>query len=221
MEIPTRPRPRILARILEREEPAKIKVGAIILAAGAASRMKGHHKLLAEFDGVPLVRRSVQMVLISGFDHQVIVTGHREKDILAALSQIAIKTVHNEAFATGMASSLRVGLAALADRVDGVMVVLADMPGLAPAHLSAMIAAFKTSGGKAIIRAVVDGKRGNPVILPRATFGAIERLQGDIGARPIIEKSGLEIIDIDIGEAAHIDVDTPEAIIAAGGVLKD
>jgi molybdenum cofactor cytidylyltransferase len=46
-------------------------------------------------------------------------------------------------------------------------------------------------------------------------------LEGDIGARAIIESSGLPVVDVDIGPAAHIDVDTPEAVIAAGGVLKE
>jgi molybdenum cofactor cytidylyltransferase len=57
------------------------------------------------------------------------------------------------------------------------------------------------------------------VILPRSTFDAIAKLDGDIGARPIIEKSGLPVIDVDIGAAAHLDTDTPEEIAAAGGVL--
>jgi molybdenum cofactor cytidylyltransferase len=68
---------------------------------------------------------------------------------------------------------------------------------------------------------VSGGKRGNPVILPRATFEAIMRLEGDIGARPIVEESGLPVIDVEIGAAAHLDTDTPEAILAAGGVLID
>ena len=46
------------------------------------------------------------------------------------------------------------------------------------------------------------------------------RLEGDVGARHIIETSGLPVIDIDIGDAAHLDVDTPEAVLAAGGVLR-
>ena len=57
------------------------------------------------------------------------------------------------------------------------------------------------------------------MILPSSTFDAITRLTVDIGARPIVERSGLAVIDVDIGEAAHIDTDTPEEIVAAGGVL--
>lgn len=218
MEIPTRPRP----RALKGDTETGLRIGVVILAAGQATRMgvSGHHKLLAEFDGEALVRRSARTVLASSADEKVVVTGHRADDIKSALSGLPIETVDNPDYASGMASSIRVGLGHFADRIDGLMVVLADMPAVATADLDAMMAAFRAHEGKAIIRAVAGGKRGNPVILPAATFDAILKLEGDIGARPIIEKSGLETVDIDIGAAAHLDVDTPEAIIAAGGILK-
>ena len=94
------------------------------------------------------------------------------------------------------------------------------MRGVTADDLTTLAEAFRAAQGQAIVRAVSNGKRGNPVILPRATYSAILKLQGDIGARHIIETSGLAVIDIEIGAAAHLDVDTPEAVIAAGGILK-
>jgi molybdenum cofactor cytidylyltransferase len=47
------------------------------------------------------------------------------------------------------------------------------------------------------------------------------RLEGDIGARHIVETTGLPVVDVDIGDSAHLDVDTPEAVIEAGGILKE
>lgn len=217
MEIPTRPLPR-----LGKTAPSgRLHVAAAVLAAGSASRMagSGHHKLLAQFDGVPLVRRSVQTVLGAQVDRSVVVTGHRAEDVGAVLAGLDTEIVINPDFATGMASSLRTGLATVRDGADGLLVVLADMPGIRTAHLDAMIAAFRRENGKAIVRAVSAGKRGNPVILPASTFDAIAKLTGDIGARPIIERSGLEVVDVDIGDAAHIDTDTPEEVVAAGGIL--
>jgi molybdenum cofactor cytidylyltransferase len=217
MEIPTRPRP----RLAEEKGQRQLHVASVILAAGQASRMasSGKHKLLAEFDGIPLVRKSVETVLASECDSAVLVTGYRADDILTVVSGLDCPTVHNPDFATGMASSLRAGLAAVRDRADGLLVMLADMPGITPSDLDRLIAAFRAEEGRAIVRAVSGGKRGNPVILPQSTFDAISKLDGDIGARPIIEKSGLPIIDVDIGAGAHLDTDTPEEIAAAGGVL--
>lgn len=218
MEIPTRPLPRLGKAGVS----AELRVAAVILAAGSASRMaaSGHHKLLALFDGVPLVRRSVETVLASRSDRTVVVTGYRAEDIEKALAGLDPEIVINADFATGMASSLKAGLAAVRQGSDGLLVVLADMPGIRSEHLDAMIAAFRHEQGRAIVRAVSDGKRGNPVILPASTFDAVSKLTGDIGARPIIERSGLAVVDVDIGGAAHIDTDTPEEIIAAGGVLS-
>jgi molybdenum cofactor cytidylyltransferase len=71
-----------------------------------------------------------------------------------------------------------------------------------------------------LVRAVSQGKPDNPVILPRALYGAVMRLEGDVGARHIIEKSGLPMVDIELGAAAGLDVDTQEGVIAEGGIIK-
>ncbi|EJK81926.1 NTP transferase domain-containing protein [Rhizobium sp. AP16] len=219
MEIQSRPRPRDIP--VKPEVP--ISVAVVLLAAGKASRMGegGPHKLLAEFDGMPLVRRSALTALSSGAASVAAVTGHRREEIEEALTGLAVEQVYNPDYASGMASSLVVGIGApAAQRSDGVLVMLADMPGITSDDLKVLIAAFRQANGQAIVRAVSHGKRGNPVILPRAVYDAVMRLEGDVGARHIIETSGLAVVDVDIGDAAHLDVDTPEAVLAAGGILK-
>jgi Uncharacterized MobA-related protein len=62
--------------------------------------------------------------------------------------------------------------------------------------------------------------RGNPVILPHGLVPDLMKLEGDAGARGLIETSGYPIIDVDIGAAARLDVDTPDAVRAAGGVTE-
>ncbi|MCF3639031.1 molybdopterin-binding/glycosyltransferase family 2 protein [Rhizobium sp. TRM95111] len=218
-EIPSRPRPRA-----QEERPARAAaVAIVVLAAGRARRMgpDGHHKLLAEFDGVPLVRRSVETALGARCGRVVVVTGHRADELEARLAGLDAAIARNPDHALGMASSLKVGLAAAGRDCDGVLVMLADMPNVSAGDLQRMTAAFRAAGGHAVVRAVSGGKRGNPVILPRATFAAVDRLEGDVGARHIIETSGLDVVDVEIGAGAHIDVDTPEAVVAAGGVLRE
>nr|WP_325265143.1 molybdopterin-binding/glycosyltransferase family 2 protein [uncultured Rhizobium sp.] len=220
MEIPTRPAPRDRS---ESKDDVSLSVAAVLLAAGQARRMgeSGLHKLLAEFDGVPLVRRSAKMLLASKATPVVVVTGHRQQDIAAELSSLDVRLQDNPSHEAGMASSLIAGFTRPdVAAADGVLVMLADMPGVTVSHIDALLGAFGDAGGEAIVRAVSNGKRGNPVILPRATYDAVRNLQGDVGARAIIETSGLPVIDVDIGPAAHLDVDTPEAVMAAGGVLR-
>jgi molybdenum cofactor cytidylyltransferase len=216
-EIPMRPQPREAA-----VRPRAGPVAIVVLAAGRASRMgpEGKHKLLAEFDGVPLIRRSVETALAAA-DKVVVVTGYRETEIRAALAGLPVTFASNPDYASGMASSLVAGLSALEETTGGMLVMLADMPGIMSRHLSKLIAAFDAEAGQAVVRAVAEGQRGNPVILPRETFGAVRQLVGDVGARHIVESSGLPVVDVELGGAARIDLDTPEAIVAAGGILKE
>ncbi|MCV3764303.1 molybdopterin-binding/glycosyltransferase family 2 protein [Rhizobium sp. TRM95796] len=215
MEIPTRPRPR-----LGEARPEGLQIETVILAAGQGRRMgpEGRHKLLALFDGEPLVRRTARVAKEAGYATPLLVTGHRAAEIEAAVDGLGCRAVFNPAYEDGMASSLRAGLAAAAD-ADGLLVLLADMPAVTAEDIACLTRAFVAAGGNSIVRAVSNGKRGNPVILPKSVFPAVMRLEGDIGARPVIEKSGLPVLDVEIGLAAHLDTDTPDAVIAAGGVL--
>ncbi len=220
MEIQSRPRPRDIAV----KPAAQISVAIVLLAAGKASRMGegGPHKLLAEFDGIPLVRRSAATALASGA--AAVVASHRPSPPRRSSKHLPICRSSGCTIRTmrpAWASSLVAGVGAPAtQRADGVLVMLADMPGVTSDDLKALIAAFRKANGQAIVRAVSRGKRGNPVILPRTVFDAVMRLEGDVGARHIIETAGLPVVDLDIGDAAHLDVDTPEAVLAAGGILK-
>jgi molybdenum cofactor cytidylyltransferase len=214
MEIPTRPQPR------EPAEPAKrAKVYAIVLAAGRSSRMGGPNKLLAGFGGKKLVRLVTERVLKSRADGVVVVTGHQAERVREALAGTNIHFADNPDYASGLAGSLKAGIRALPADADGAMVVLGDMPGVDTADFDALITAFARASGHAIIRATHAGKRGNPVILPHSVFPAVESLEGDVGARHLVEAGGVEVVDVEIGEGASIDVDTPDALALAGGVV--
>lgn len=212
MEIPTRPQPR------ESKDSSSLHVPAIILAAGRSSRMGGSNKLMALFDGEPLVRRVSLAAIASQASAVHVVTGHQQEFVASALAGLDIHVVENANFATGLASSLKVGLDACGDTVAGALVILGDMPEVDAAMMDRIIAAFAKSGGTAIVRAAHEGKPGNPVLLPRSVFAKARLLTGDTGARYLIESSGLPVIDIELGQAAFTDVDTPEALKAAGGL---
>ncbi|MBO6719565.1 MAG: molybdopterin-binding/glycosyltransferase family 2 protein [Rhizobiaceae bacterium] len=212
-EIPSRPQPREVRRARQ------LSLAAVLLAAGKSSRMAGGNKLLALFDGEPLVRRSARALIEAGLAETVVVLGHQAAEIRSTLEGIEIAKVENADFASGIAGSLKAGIRALPASVDGVLVMLADMPEVSSDDIRKLTDAFRESQGTAIVRAAASGQRGNPVILPRVLFDQVETLQGDTGARHIVENSDLDVIDIEIGEAARIDVDTPDALAAAGGKL--
>jgi molybdenum cofactor cytidylyltransferase len=148
----------------------------------------------------------------------IVVTGDRKTEIEMALDELDIVLTHNQNYRSGIAGSLIAGISvAQADRFDGVLVMLADMPAITTNHLNRLIARFQHEGGGVLVRATSKGIPGNPVLLPSSLFGQIRQLRGDIGAREIIKASGLKIIDIEMGDAACFDVDTSEAVIFARG----
>jgi molybdenum cofactor cytidylyltransferase len=214
MEIPTRPQPREPAQLAKRA-----KVHAIVLAAGRSSRMGGPNKLLAAFDGKPLIRRAAEGALASKANGTIVVTGHQRERVEEALAGLQLTFADNPDFLTGLSSSLKAGIARVPTDAAGAVIVLGDMPGVGMTDFDALIAAFARASGRAIVRATHAGKRGNPVILPRSVFPAVDLLEGDVGARHLVEAGAVEVVDVEIGEGAGIDVDTPDALALAGGVV--
>lgn len=202
-----------------REGATHRQVHAIVLAAGSSTRMGHGNKLLARFDGAPLVRRVVERAIAARVAGAIAVTGHDADRVEAAIEGVPARIVRNAECASGLASSLRAGVAVLPAEAAGALIVLADMPAIETSHVDRMILAFEQSGGEAVIRATNAGAPGNPVILPRTLFARAESLTGDVGARHLIESGEAQIVDIEIGPAASLDVDTAQALAAAGGVL--
>src|SRR5690606_331306 len=117
----------------------------------------------------------------------VVVTGHEAQRGRAALGARDLRCVHNAAWAEGLGSSVRAGVAALAGAVDGVAICLGDMPWVRAEHLDALAAAFDPSGPRPICAPVHEGRRGNPVLWPARHFAALTRLSGDTGARLLLD----------------------------------
>jgi molybdenum cofactor cytidylyltransferase len=212
-EIPTRPQPRAGSESLAPRAP---RVAAIILAAGRSSRMGSANKLMAELDGKPLVAHAADAALGSRVERVVVVTGHEAERVRQALGRRKLEVVHNPDYASGIASSLAAGLAALKDSaVDGVLVLLGDMPRIAPTQLDRLISAFNPLEGRAICVPTFNGKRGNPVLWGKRFFDAMTHLKGDVGARHLIAENGDLVAEVAMPDDAVLtDVDTPQALDA-------
>jgi molybdenum cofactor cytidylyltransferase len=208
-EITVRPSPRQdLAAVAEASQ-----IAAIVLAAGKASRM-GSNKLVALLDGEPIVRRTVRAVLGSRARPTVVVTGHEAEAVRAALAGLDVQFVHNPDYADGMSTSLRAGIAAVG-QVDAAMICLGDMPRLQAAHFDAVIDAFHAGDPSDIIVPTFERKRGNPVLWPRRFFTELSELNGDVGARSLIERHAAHVRPLAVDDPAIlVDVDTPAALAA-------
>ncbi len=211
-EIPGRPVPR--ASVPE-TPPRKPRVAALVLAAGQSRRMGPVNKLLAEVDGRPMVAHAVDAALASAARPVVVVTGHEPERVRAALAGRDVTFAHNPLYVEGLSGSLRAGLDALPADIDGVVVLLGDMPSVATGHIDRLIAAFDPAGGKTICVPTFNGKRGNPVLWARRYFAEMREVAGDVGARHLIGAHADEICEVAMADTAVLeDLDTPEALAA-------
>ncbi|MDQ1194592.1 nucleotidyltransferase family protein [Agrobacterium sp. SORGH_AS 787] len=198
-----------------------MRVGGILLAAGQSSRIAGgHHKLLAEFDGAPLVRKSAETMLRSGLSSVVVVTGHRSSEIEQVIGDLPLSIVFNEDFLSGMGTSLSCGFRHESlGSCAGALIMLADMPAITEEHIDRLIAAFRALEGRQLVRGASGDQAGHPVVIPAHLFERMTQLKGDEGAKAILQNAGVEIRLVDLGPAALSDVDTVDAIRSAGGSL--
>lgn len=190
-----------------------IRVGALVLAAGRSERMGGRNKLLAAVDGRPMVCRVVDEVRASRARPLVVVTGYEADRVQAAVVGRPVEFAHNSGFAAGMSTSIRVGIEALGDRVDGALVCLGDMPWVTGAVLDTLIEAFAETRGEGVCVPHYRGRRGNPVLWPTARFADLLTLRGDVGARALLEAGspGLHAVPVS-HDGVLRDVDTPDAL---------
>lgn len=173
--------------------------------------MRGADKLLETVAGQPLLRHQAQTALATGARVFVTLPPDRPERALA-LAGLPVTALTVPDPSEGLAASIRAGVAALPEGAAAVMILLADLPDLAPADLALMIDAFRDDPAAPILRATAaDGTPGHPVILPRRHFGALLALRGDDGARDLLRDApDLRRIALP-GTRATTDLDTPEA----------
>ena len=215
-EIPTRPLPRQSASPAP-QPPRQPRIAAIVLAAGRSSRMAPANKLLVEVDGVAMARRAVDAALASQTVATVVVLGNDAASVRRVLDGCQATIVDNPDFAAGLSSSLRAGVAALPADLDGVLVLLGDMPRVTPAHLDRLIAAFAPPEGRAICIPTHRAKRGNPILWDARFLPEMRALDGDQGARGLIGRHADQVCEVEMpDDGVLLDVDTPSALAALG-----
>jgi molybdenum cofactor cytidylyltransferase len=195
----------------------RVRLGAVLLAGGAGSRLGGRPKSLLEFGGVSLVRRQLMALSGAGVQEVVVVLGHHAAAIAAAVCDFPVALACNPAPERGQVSSLLTGLAALSGKPDAVIVALADQPMIDAQDVLALIGAFAHRGDAAMVVPRVAGAPGNPVIF-EAALGK-EWLADGTGAagRRWREMHPERVHWFDTDNAHYrIDIDTPQDLVRFG-----
>ncbi len=196
------------------------RVAGLILAAGAGSRFGGG-KMRARLDGRPLVAHVLDAARAAGFGRLVLVLGRDAVDVRAAIlaadpaALAGVLVVVNGAPERGLASSLRLGLAAATagPRPDRVLVLLGDQPRVRPEVIMAMLAADAPADAVAVVPAYAADAAANPVLLLPPAWSRAGDLTGDRGFGELLAAQRERVVRIPVA-GANPDIDTPADLAA-------
>jgi len=205
----------------------RLRVVAVVLAAGTASRMGGRPKSLLLREGQPLLCRLISKLALAGIDETVLVLGHHAELIQKALQEappllsrtqsqapMPLHVVLNPQPEAGQNSSLQLGLAA-AKNLDPtwLMVALADQPLLEADDLKDLMAAVKHAPtGTQMLQPTVNGQPGNPVMFSDLVMQAILQTP-HLGGKEWRQQHPQQVLAWPSTNPHYcIDMDTPEDI---------
>jgi molybdenum cofactor cytidylyltransferase len=183
---------------------------AIVLAAGGSSRL-GQPKQLIQIDGESLLRRTARLAGEAGCSPVFVVLGRDAKALSAEVTDLDATMVVNEEWQSGMASSLRTGLAAALNvnpEQENILVLVCDQPNLDSQVLVNLLNTH--SSRQPLITVSRYGETlGVPAVFRKELFSELLKLEGDQGARRILQRHREEAAVIPF-PAGEIDLDTPE-----------
>lgn len=185
-------------------------VGAVVLAAGSSSRM-GTPKQLLPFRGRTLLRGAALAALEAGCRPVIVVTGAHAEQSRGELRGLDVLEVMNARWETGMASSVRAGVRALAEAdasASAVVLMLCDQPHVTREVVAALVSAHRADGSP-VVASQYGGGFGVPALFARPLFAELARLEGRAGAKQVIERHAGEAQFVPF-PGGEIDVDTPE-----------
>ncbi len=168
----------------------RLRIGAVLLAAGEGARLGGRAKGAIEIAGEPLLLRGLRILSEVGVDEVVVVMGHYQSDVAPLVTQAhspfdddCLVEVTQPTADHSQADSLRLGVAGLSLEVDAVMVLPVDMPALTREDLVALIGAYKHADpGIEFVGPIVGARPGNPVLFSQRIASQIARGEGDFGS---------------------------------------
>jgi len=184
------------------------RVAGVVLAAGLSTRM-GRNKMLLRIGSRSLVRRAVETALSARLDPVLVVVGHERERVEAELHGLSCTAVHNTEYAAGMNTSLRAGVRALAEDVEGAVVLLGDMPLVDATMVRTLVDSFLREQPPLLI-STYDGVVAPPILYGRALFEELRALDAEACGKSVVRRHRAEAAELRWPKEALSDLDAPE-----------
>jgi molybdenum cofactor cytidylyltransferase len=187
-----------------------VRVAAVVLAAGAASRF-GSPKALARLDGRPILEHVLDAVREAGIEQIVVVLGTAADEIEEGIRWLDERLVRNPD-PRYLSSSLQVGVdaaAALDPDPSAVVIVLGDQPRTRPEVIRALIGAARRDDRPVVVPRYADGGGANPVLLKADAFELVDEATGDHGLGPVLAANDDLVLEVPV-PGSNPDIDTPD-----------
>ncbi len=216
-EYPGRPQPREKKPQFREKRSKNImtaskKIAAIVLAAGQSKRMGRDNKLLLPYGQGTVLSHVLGQINQAGINDTYVIIGHEKDEVEQEVRKNNGVAIYNDLYEEGLSTSVKAGIAALPKDIDAVMIILGDMPNMSADILRKIMAAYNLAQGQSIIIPTHNGKRGNPILWDADFFGDFDRLQGDMGAKILLNDYPEYITELEIeSDAIFLDIDTIEA----------
>jgi molybdenum cofactor cytidylyltransferase len=192
-----------------------MKVAAVVLAAGAASRFGGG-KVLAPLDGRPLMAHVVAAARAASLDPIVVVTP--PDGSLDGVDLGEVRRIPNPNPSEGLSSSVRLGLRGLLndDEVEAAVILPGDQPRVRSEVIRALVVAADEPPRTAfVVPRYSRDRTPNPVLARRPMWRLADELAGDRGFGPVLATHPELVRFVDV-EGTNPDVDTPDDLSRLG-----
>ena len=190
-------------------------VGAIVLAAGASSRL-GQPKQLLMYRGESLLARAIRLANEAGASPVLPIVGAHRELILSAVNFGTSTPVPNERWAQGISTSIHAGLDRLmrtAPKAGGVLIMACDQPRLTADHLRVLIDRFALQSEPSMVASAYQEVLGIPAVFPPNLFARLYALEGDKGARALLLDPPCPMIPVPFA-GGEVDIDWPDDLSA-------